>query len=415
MKLSRLVCSALLSGLTAASGADDLLDQVDAALTTTAFQDQLRARLSGSLELEGYYFQQPAPGLIYTDKSTLLNPRFTLFLDAQIGSRIYVFAQSRVDHGFDPGEGRLQLRLDEYALRLTPGDSGVLNFQAGKFATVIGNWVSRHYTWDNPFITAPLPYENLTGIFDTAAAGSADVLLRWANVRPSPFGGDGYFHQFRVPIIWGPSYGSGAAVTGAVGKFVYAVEMKNAALSSRPDSWAPDQTQWQNPTFSGRLGYRPDESWSMGFSASTGSYLRPSAGPTLAAGYKLGDYREVLLGQDLSFAWHHFQFWAECYETRFEIPLVGQAETTAYYLEAKYKFTPQFSGAVRWNQQLYGSVPDGASGRVRWGRNVWRLDFAPAYRFTPHIQFKLQFSLQNEDTGRRDYSQQLAGQLVMRF
>lgn len=415
MKLSRLICSTLLAGLTTACGADDFLDQVDAALTTTAFHDNVRARLSGSLELEGYYFQQPAPGLIYTENSTLLNPRLTLFLDAQIGSRIYFFTQSRVDHGFDPGEGRLQLRLDEYALRLTPGDSGAINFQAGKFATVIGNWVSRHYSWDNPFITAPLPYENLTGIFDTAAAGSADVLLRWADVRPSPFGGDGYFHQFRVPVIWGPSYASGAAVTGAVGKFDYAVEMKNAALSSRPDSWAADQTQWQNPTFSGRLGYRPDESWSMGFSASTGSYLRPSAGPTLAAGYKPGDYREVLLGQDLSFAWHHFQFWAECYETRFEIPLVGQAETTAYYLEAKYKFTPQFSGAVRWNQQVYGSVPDGARGRVRWGRNVWRLDFAPAYRFTPHIQFKLQFSLQSEDTGRRDYSQQLAGQFVMRF
>ena len=94
---------------------------------------------------------------------------------------------------------------------------------------------------------------------------------------------------------------------------------------------------------------------------------------------------------------------------------MGQAETTAYYFEAKYKFTPQFSGALRWNQQLYGSVPEGAGGRVRWGRNVWRIDIAPSYRFTPHIQFKLQYSLQNEDTGQRDYSNQLAAQFVMRF
>ncbi len=415
MKLFGLICSALLAGLTAAFGADDFFDQIDEALTTTAFHDNLRARLSGSLDLEGYYFQQPAPGLIYSDNSTLFNPRLTLFLDAQLGPRLYVFAQSRVDHGFDTGDGRLQLRLDEYALRFTPWDNGLFNFQVGKFATVIGNWVPRHHPWDNPFITAPLPYESLTGIFDVAAANSADILLKWAGVRSSPYGVEAYFHQFRVPVIWGPSYASGAAVTGVIGKFDYAAEMKNASLSSRPESWEAAQTRWQNPTFSGRLGYRPDESWNLGFSASTGSYLSPSARPTLAAGYRLDDYREVLLGQDIGFAWHHLQLWAEFYEARFEIPLVGQAETTAYYFETKYKFTPQFSGALRWNQQLYGSVPEGAGGRVRWGRNVWRIDIAPSYRFTPHIQFKLQYSLQNEDTGRRVYSNLLAVQFVMRF
>ena len=36
-----------------------------------------------------------------------------------------------------------------------------LNVQAGKFATVVGNWIERYDSWNNPFITAPLPYENM--------------------------------------------------------------------------------------------------------------------------------------------------------------------------------------------------------------------------------------------------------------
>jgi predicted porin len=200
-----------------------------------------------------------------------------------------------------------------------------------------------------------------------------------------------------LPIIWGPSYASGAALFGGIGKFDYAVEMKNAALSSRPEVWDAAQTQWQHPTFSGRLGYRPDVSWNLGFSASTGSYLQPLAAPTLAAGYNLDDYRETVLGQDLGFAWHHFQFWSEVYRARFEIPRVGFADTTAYYLEAKLKFTPQFFGALRWNQQLFGTVRDSNGSPVPWGRDVWRIDLGFGYRFTPHTQFKVQYSWQHED------------------
>ncbi len=399
-----------------AFGADDLLDPVDDALAFSAFHDELRARLSGTIDLEDYDFQRPASDLFYTYDNRLFNPRLTVFLDAQIGPCVYVFAQSRLDHGFDPGTGNAQARIDEYALRFTPWGRRHLSLQIGKFATVVGNWVPRHHSWDSPFVTAPLPYDNLTGIFDAAAARSADTLLFWARVLPagpSPEGHDDV--RFRVPIIWGPSYTSGAALSGVAGRFDYAVEWKNASLSSRPEAWDPGQTQWQHPTFSGRIGYRPDEMWAFGLSASSGSYLRPSAAVTVAPGYGLDDYRETVLGQDLSFAWHHFELWAECYEARFAIPLVGNVDTVAGYVEAKYKFTPRFFGAVRWNQQWFGQVPTGGGRSATWGNDVWRLDVAPTYRFTAHIEAKLQFSLQHSAGGRPVYARLIAGQLVVRF
>lgn len=405
------------AGLTATGfGSDDFFDRVDEALTRNAFDGMVRARLSGALDLEGYSLQQPAPSIIYTDSHNLFNPRLTLFLDAQLGPRVYLYAQGAIDRGFDPGDGNAQSRFDEYAVRVTPSGEGVLNLQLGKFATVVGNWTLRHSSWDNPFITAPLPYANLTGIWDAIAARTSDVLLAWASVIPHPSHGGEYLDKdLSVPIVWGPSYASGAAAFGSWGKFNYAVEMKNASLSSRPEVWDIAQTQWQHPTWSGRLGWRPNQMWSLGISASAGSYLRPLALPTIMAGTSLDDYREVVFGQDVSFAWHHVQIWAEGYQARFEIPRVGDVRTFAYYVESKVKLTPRCFVALRLNQQSFSTVRDRLGSEIHWGRDIQRIDFGPGYRFTPHMQFKLQYSWQHEAADLRQTGHTVAGQFTLRF
>jgi len=386
--------------------ADELLDRLDTALSVSAFHDNLRARLSGTLDLEIYNFEQPAPGLIDSNIDTLFNPRLTLFLDAQIGSQVYFFAQSRLDRGFDPSDHGAQVRLDEYAVRLTPWEDGRFTVQIGKFATVVGNWVPRHLSWENPFINAPIVYENVTAIQDKYAPYSAlDFISR-------PY----YYGKYSFnPVIWGPSYASGISVSGQLSKFDYAVEMKNASLSSRPESWYVTENGFENPTFSGRVGFRPNEAWNFGFSASEGPYFRREAEPTLPPGRNIDDYREFVLGQDASFAWRHLQVWAEFYEARFEVPRVGNADTFAYYIEAKYKFTPQLFGAIRWNQQLFGTISDGYGNNVRWSPDLGRIDIAAAYRFTPHTQLKLQYDFQHETTGPGDDNHLFAAQFTIRF
>lgn len=385
---------------------DDYLDRLDTALSISAFHDNLRVRLSGTLDLEIYNFEQPAPGLIDSNIDTLFNPRLTLFLDAQIGSQIYFFAQSRLDRGFDPSDHDAQVRLDEYALRVTPWQDGRFTIQIGKFATVVGNWVPRHLSWENPFVDAPIVYENVTAIRDKSAP-----------VSPFDFiYGPTYYKKYAFnPVIWGPSYASGISVSGQLGKFDYAVEMKNASLSSRPESWYVTENGFENPTFSGRFGFRPNEAWNFGLSASEGPYFRREAEQTLPPGRDIDDYREFVLGQDVSFAWHHLQLWAEFYEVRFEVPRVGNADTFAYYIEAKYKFTPQLFGAIRWNQQLFSTISDGYGHNVNWSPDLGRIDIAAAYRFTPHMQLKLQYDFQHETTSPGVDNHLFAAQLTIRF
>jgi hypothetical protein len=406
VKWCQLIFFCLVLGGGARAEAQDALDRLDETLTLSGWQDNLRIRLSGTFDLEVYHFSQPAPGLIASEDHNLLNPRLILFLDAQWQSQIYVFVQSRLDRGFDPSNHGAQLRLDEYAVRYTPWEDGRFSFQVGKFATVVGTFAERYLSWDNPFINAPVLYEDVTPVSDKAAPRSRKDFL--GGFMP------GEKHEY-TPVIWGPSYASGTSVSGRFDQLEYAVEIKNTALSSRPESWDVTAVGFSNPTFSGRLGYRPNEMWNFGFSASDGAYLLPEAGPTLPLGMDFGDYHELVLGQDASFGWHHLQIWAEAYEARFEVPRVGDADTFAYYIEAKYKLTPQLFAALRWNEQLFGTVRDGAAARRQWAADLARIDAVLAYRFSAHCQLKLEYSFQQETSGTGNADNLWAAQFTVRF
>jgi hypothetical protein len=138
------------------------------------------------------------------------------------------------------------------------------------------------------------------------------------------------------------------------------------------------------------------------------------ARPTLPPGKDIDNYNQYMLGQDISYAWRHLQIWAEIFGARFEVPTVGDADTLSYYIEAKYKVTTQFFGAVRWNEQFYGNVPAGGS-QQPWGNDIWRVDAALGYRFTDYLQTKIQYSFSHQDAPLQQGEQLVAGQLTIKF
>jgi hypothetical protein len=396
------ICVCLLAFAMRSLGAEDFLDDVDQALTISVFDDQVRARVSGLLDLEYYHYPQPPPGLIRADGHDLFAPRLSVFLDAKIGPNVYIFAQTRVDTGFDPSDRGAQWRADEYALRITPWSDGRFNLQLGKFSTVIGGWIERHLSWDNPLINAPLPYETATRVSDLV------LPVTGQSFRAVP-GFDKY--EF-LPIIWGPVYTIGLSVAGSIGIFDYAAEVKNAPVSSRPESW--NDFDFRDPSVDLRVGLRPNQAWRFGISAAEGPYLVSDARP-LPLGTDLSEYRQFLLGQDISYARGHWQFWAEAFEARFEVPRLGNADVFAYYLETKYEITPQLFGALRWNQEFFAGEDDAAGRPVATAHDVWRFDGALGYRFTAYTQLKLQYSLARGDFVSDNLNGTFAAQFTLRF
>jgi hypothetical protein len=382
------------------------LDELDRQLRLKSSNGLFSAELSGLLDLEGYYIDQRPPGLLYEEES-FFNPRLTFFLDTRFGNHVYAFLQARLDRGFDPGEKDFDARLDEYLLRWTPWDDNRLNLQFGKFATVVGSWVQRHDSWQNPLITAPLPYDNLTPVsYDDVPTSPADFLSR----RHVPDNKDSW-----LPIIWGPAYTTGWSVFGSLGKFDYAFDLKNASISSHPYSWDVDGSFWRYPTVSGRVGFRPSASWNHGVSFSLGPYMTTEATPELPPGKSISDFYQYTVGYDISYARKKWQWWGEVFCSRFEVPNVGNADVLAYYIEAKYKITSGLYAAARWNQELYGKVDDGLGGQEPWGNDMYRIDVALGYRFTRHLQSKLQYSFGHRAGDLQQGEQLVAGQVTVNF
>jgi len=402
-----LLALAALARPPAAPAADAWLERLDRGLRMETAGGLLRAELSGLFDLEGYVLDRRPPGLIFGDDDPFVNPRLSLFLDTRLGSHLYSLVEARIDRGFDPRAHSSAARFDQYLLRYSPLADGRLNLEVGKFATMIGSWAPRHDSWSNPFINAPLPYENVTVVSDVSVPASRGAFLARRALADRK-------RQWQ-PVIWGPSYASGAALFGALGPLEYAAEVKNAAPSSRPEVWDGRARGWRHPTFDGRLGWHPAAAWIVGASAAHGAYLRDDPRGTLPSGRDVDDFPQELIGVDASYAWRHWQLWAEFFASRFDVPRVGDADTIAYYVESRYKLTPMLFAALRWNQQLFGEVKNDRERDRAWDRDIWRLDTAVGYRFNRHLQGKLQYSYAHQRGELQQGEQLVAAQLTVKF
>ncbi|MBL9199606.1 MAG: hypothetical protein JNL39_03825 [Opitutaceae bacterium] len=403
----RSLCATVLALAAAAplAASDAWLDAAERALTFTAMREEFRARLTGTLTAEGYAMSRPTPGLVYTESRTQFTPRLTLFADAQLGSSLSGFAQMRVDRGFDPSNGPLRGRIDELAVRWTPWRDGRFNLQVGQFGTVIGNWVPRHDPRDNPFVTAPLPYEHLTTLHDAEIPSSPADLAEFEDPEKYEY----------LPLIWGPVYSSGVAVAGKLGRFTLAAELKNTGPSAHPHDWSIKRTGFEHPAFAARLGFRPELRWNLGVSFSDSIYLLPNVAKSLPAGRTRGDYRQRMFGADLCFAWRHLQVWAEYFDAYFDVPRVGKVRSNSGYVEGKYKFTAQLYGALRLNAQGFSRIVIAPGVAERWARDIRRVDVVVGYRFTAHTDAKLQASVEDHRDLAKRANLNGAAQFNVRF
>lgn len=331
-------------------------------------------------ETEFYTIDGSPPGFLAPDpgEDELWARRLTVPVDVFLGDAIYGFGKFRFDTGFHPNlHDGSEIRADEYFVRFSP-PGAPFHIQAGKFATVFGGWVTRHETDDDAFLQAPLAYNELTSVVDHRFFPGVNAIA-WNRQQPNNI-------RTWLPVIWDAAYVPGFAIFGEAGDFDYAVEMKSRSISSRPSVW--DDWDFVHPVWTGRLGYRPNAAWNFGASLSHGHYLKGDAGANF------DDFSQTTIGLDASYAHRHFQIWAEVIYSSFELPnIADDAAVWSYFIETRYKITPQLIAALRWNQQFYNEL----GGSVAWDNDLFRIDASLGYRITPNTQVKIQYSWTHQD------------------
>ncbi len=409
-KIGVLVWAVMTIPLASRGESDQLFEIFDTIEQAARFESKngfFQVQGGGWADWEIYTIDQRAAGLLHpdADDDILYRPRLTITTDTFIGKHLYSFAKARWDTGFDAGYETNALRMDEYFLRGSFFESA-FNIQVGKMGTVFGNWVGRHGSWENPFVTSPLPYETVTSISDFNAFSGVNALAanagRWNNLKRW------------IPMIWGPSYTTGASVFGSVEKFNYAFEAKSAGLSSRLDRW--EEWNFNDIAYAGRIGYHPNAMWDFGFSAAVGSYLRSEADITLPPGSSFDDFDQTTFGFDIKYAHRHLQIWGEFIYSEFELPnIASDARTGAYYIEARYKWNESLFTALRWNHQLFNSLELPGGGSVNWDNDTVRIDTSIVYRLNRNFQAKLQYSWTHHDANFQNGENLVAGQVTIRF
>lgn len=402
-----------------AAGLDDVADRLGERLTFGSADGAFGMRISGRLDLAVHQVSQPSADLLYTgpEAETLFSPVLRIFADARLGTRFSTTGQVRLDRGFDPADESVQVRVEEATLRYTPWPERRVSWQVGRFATVFGSWARRHAAWDYPFITAPLAQEQLTGVWYTRNPRQLTTLFRWSHTNPV---GDSAAlvsdERNRVPIMWGPVYATGTALTIGGRRWELAMEVKNAGLASNPGSWSEmGDSMWASPALAARLGWRPTVPWNLGASVSRSVYLK--ANPEfISPGHDREDSVQTAVGVDFSYAWRHWQVWGEVIGARFVVPAVGDADTLSYTLETSYRFSPRWVGFLRWSHQLYAPIQlSGGGGEITWGRDAWRIEAGPALRVAAHSQVKAQVGLLQERPAAENWIPSAAVQWSLRF
>ena len=384
IRRSSLVLFALTAGASARNGLDLSSDD-----------GFWRLAVRPSLEMTYWHSDEPLPGLLSFQGTDFFQPRLSLGFTAAAGEEWLLHVLTRWDRGFEVGlreDG--DFRVDEAFLRWRPLGDGRLNVQAGKFATVFGNWVPRHDFWDDPFLMPPLPYDTQLDANDREGANPTVATVRNRGRK-----------RAWVPVIWGPVYSTGIAISGSSGKWDYAIEVKNAAISSRPDSWSPWEENGSHPSVTGRIGFRPDAAWAVGISASQGTYLRSDAEATIPAGLDRSDYDYTVIGADVRWSHHHLQVFGEVFASRFATATAGDLCSLAYYIEGRWKLNSTVFLAARWAQSWNDDFTlVGPAGFTGYTREVWRATAAAGFRITERVLLKTEYSYNGADLNENTFA-----------
>jgi hypothetical protein len=364
------------------------------------------AQLSVLADLTAYAADEPPPGLLFDADGSFIQPRLGLLLDAGVGQRLTGHLHLQFDRGFDPGHKRQgDIRFDEYYVQASVIDAARLQLRVGKFVTAFGGWVNRHRSGDNPLVSAPVPYEDMTTITDQAVPVAVGGFVNRRNLPEIKSGW--------LPVVWGPSYATGVSVSGGLGDFDVVVEVKNASISSRPETWdAVEEGFTTDPTYTGRIAWHPMPEWTLGLSHSRGPYLQDTTRRLLPADKRVNDYEQTTTGLELTFERRRLQLWAEIMHSTFEVPRVGDAELLTGFVEVRYKFAPRWWLAGRWNRSIFDEVRNSTRS---WDRHLTRIDVGVGFRQDANLLFKLEYNRGQQSGGNINGRDQVAVQAVLAF
>lgn len=292
-----------------------------------------------------------------------------LHLDASLGSDVSYFSQIRF------------IRFNNVDMRvnmLRIGDPAGTHWTIGRTISPFGTFPVRNLSDQNPLYGYPLGYFYRTGL----RADMTPTLPALLAGRGLGGGGKGMALAgpglYQTYILYNPPVGRKGRLS---------IGLQNGAQSNNENVTQNDRFGWV-----GRYSVAPHPSWTLGVSGSVAPYMTSGA-TGLAAGEVPEDFDQELIGFDLEFSRDRWRVLAEAlwndWDVSRNLGVGGQLGAFSWYLEAKYSITPRFFMAMRYSDQSFDDVPNGAGTSTSWDFDTDRIEVGVGYRPTVNVLAKL--------------------------
>jgi adenylate cyclase len=360
--------------------------------------------LSGRLDMEYYVTGEAPPGLI-PETNDFAAGRLRLFGDYFVGDRIFGTFELRVDRGEEPVAGDLDVRIEQAFVRVQPTNWDGLQIQAGKMASLFGEYALRHRTEQDPFIRPPLVNDYRTVMPATMGADAAEAFLDWKNHGEARAAGS--------PVIWAVPYQWTVAALGGAGPLGYRLALTNSAPASPPLAW-----EWSgraaNLGASPVVGLSLQASPSLQISASwtQGPFLAPGA-TNLHSDQVFSYYEQEIVSAGVAWLKGPASLRFESFFERWKVPRIEpRAKDVAFYIEGQVDLMPGLWVAGRFNRidflDLDIDRPTTLPGPddLQWDYDVNRLQLAVGYRLARNAELRAEYDW-TTTAGPRDPSDNL--------
>lgn len=321
------------------------------------------------------------------DKWTLYTPYLRLFANATISEKWFISSALQSDYYYST-----ELNAPFFSvinINWMPIEDSDFTTTVGRFVTPYGVYSERILSSDNPFVHLPLTHSSGLPVSPQLGLLSSDVDYE----EDDDITG--------LTMIYQRMYSQGISISNNVGETEWLGY--NLSVTLAPVSTYVETSQYNTPSFLGRITLQPEVWGQLGFSFSTGPFMSPEAINAAMPDSDPDSYRQGSFGTDLLISYHYYTFLLEYNWSRWKAPYLEETETFAddnlrasvnhISGEAVVNF-PFFVGGyagIRYEQIISGELRSGSgiysNGEI-WTYDRQRVEFLLGYKLHRNITLK---------------------------
>ena len=303
--------------------------------------------------------------------------RTRLFFDAALGDNSAAFVQLMTDNN--------SVIIYGAYIRFTDLAGKYLNLQAGYIPTPVGSFGARVYSDKNPLIGTPLLFNYHSNIvaYISDSMRSVEQLLPRRDTR----------FNLGLPVVYDACWNTGVEIYGSAGKLDYSLGLVSGSVSLPTLEQAKDI-----PQVTTKLNYYFHPGFMIGAAGFYGPYLSDKVyGDVLPDGHDYDEYMNGGVGYDFYWSSRFIEFYSETYFAMWEHPYQPNLDVISGYVEAKYKFSPGWYLAGRYDFFEPGKVTTASGSEEKWDYPVKRYEFGVGHRLNRQALLKLVTQLNRVD------------------